>query len=136
MAIKEVEFQGKEYQGWNEWAEKFKPIKNHLDKYAGVDGSHMFETYGEEWEFIKSQDPKYVWTWVTGDMCDIVLAGPHFVNRFGYYVTEIPWDSEWDSCLLSVETECECYDEEKFDDGGDPDCKICEGYGLVTEYVG
>ena len=122
---------------WDEWVEKYKPIKNHITKYPDPQSEYdMFETYGDEWEFVKSQDPKYVWTWVTGDMCDIVLAGPHFVNRFGYYVTEIPWDSEWDSCLLSVETECECYDEEKFDDGGDPDCKICEGYGLVTEYVG
>lgn len=124
-----------EYQGWDAWAEKFRPIKNHLDKY-GHGENLMFETYDAEYEFVKEQDPRYVWTYVNGDMCDLLVAGMHFVNRMGYYVTEVPWDNDYDSCLLSVETECECYDEEKFDDGGDPDCKKCEGYGLVTEYVG
>jgi len=135
MAIKEVEFEGTEYHGWDAWFDKFKPIKNHLDKYAGTDGSHMFETYGAEVEYVQAQDPKYVWTYIDGDMSTLLVAGYHYVNRLGYYVATVPWDSEWDSCLLSVEAECECYDEEKFDDGGDPDCKKCEGYGLVTEYV-
>ena len=126
-----------EYQGWDAWVEKFKPVRNHLNKYASPENEVlMFETYDAEYEFVKEQDPKYVWTWVDGDMCSLLVAGPHFVNRLGYYVTTVPWDDEYDSCLLSVETECECYDEEKFDDGGDPDCAKCEGYGLVTEYVG
>jgi len=135
MAIKEVEFEGTEYHGWDAWFDKFKPIKNHLDKYAGTDGSHMFETYGARVEYVQAQDPKYVWTYIDGDMSTLLVAGYHYVNRLGYYVATVPWDSEWDSCLLSVEAECECYDEEKFDGDGDPDCKECEGYGLVTRYV-
>jgi len=142
MTIKEVEFEGKEYQGWDEWFNKFKPIKNHLDKYAGSDGSYMFETYGDEVEFVQAQDPRYVWTEVQGDMSTLLVAGYAYVNRLCYYITEIPWDSEWDSCLLSVEVECECYSEDedvmeaRNEEFGDPDCKICEGYGLKTEYVG
>jgi hypothetical protein len=45
-----------EYQGWSEWEDKFKPIKNPFR-----DPQHeeiIFETYGEEWEFVKKQDPK------------------------------------------------------------------------------
>jgi hypothetical protein len=37
-------------------------------------------------------------------------------------------------CCISVEKECVCYDEESGE--GKEDCKQCEGYGLVTEYVG
>jgi hypothetical protein len=80
-------------------------------------------------------------------MCDIIVAGLHYVNRLGYYVTEVPWDDDMDSVLLSVETECECYDEDEpytvtlpngqqFNSEADPDCKKCEGNGFITEYVG
>jgi hypothetical protein len=125
-----------EYQGWNEWETKFKPIKNQFR-----DPQHeevAFETYGEEWEFVKAQDPKYVWTNIQGDMSDLIVAGFAFVNRLQYYITEIPWENEDDYVLLSVEEECECYNEEGYEDGesGDINCLECEGYGHVTKYVG
>jgi hypothetical protein len=122
-----------EYQGWDVWAEKFKPVNNHLDKYATPEHpNQMFETYDEEGDYIKSLDPKYVWTNVQGDMADLLVAGVSYVNRLSYYVTEIPWDDEYDSVLLSVEAECVCYDEET--GNGKDDCDACEGYGLVTVY--
>lgn len=124
-----------EYQGWDEWETKFKPKKNHFSKYDET----MYETYGEEWEYIKNLDPRYVWTNVQGDMSDLLIAGIHYVNRLGYYVTEVPWDDDMDSVLLSVEVECECYDEEGHEDNGGEygkaDCTKCEGYGYVTNYV-
>jgi hypothetical protein len=120
----------KEYQGWSEWEAKFKPKKNHLSKYNET----MFETYGEEWEYIQSLDPRYVWTNVQGDMADLLVAGVAYVNRLCYYVCEVPWEDDMDTCLLSVEVECECYDEETGE--GKDDCQICEGYGLTTMYVG
>ena len=131
-----------EIQGWDVWAEQYKPVKNHLYKYADPDSTmKMFETYGEEVEYIQNYDPKYVWTYVDSDMCSLILAGYHYVNRLGYYITEVPWTDEDTTVLLSVERECECYDEEAWDNGeredaGDPNCTKCEGYGLVTEYVG
>lgn len=141
--MEKVEDTSTEYQGWDEWATKFKPIRNHLDKYASdKNPSHMFETYGAEYEYVQSVDPKYVWTYVDGDMSSLLVAGIHFVNRIGYYVCEVPWDNDNDSCLLSVETECECYSEDeevmetRNEEYGDPNCSKCEGYGLVTEYVG
>jgi len=127
-----------EYQGWQEWENKFKPIKNHM--VADPD-QQMFETYGEEVEFVCKQDNQYVWTWIQGDMSDLIVAGYHYVNRLGYYITEVPWDDEYDYALLSVEVECECYSEDeevmesRNDEMGDPNCPECEGYGLVTRYV-
>jgi hypothetical protein len=130
--MEKVEDTSVEYQGWDEWAKKFKPIKNHLV----VDpDEQMFETFGDEVDFVKAQDEKYIWTYVDGDMSSLLVAGYHYVNRLGYYVTEVPWDNEWDSCLLSVEVECECYDEDAWE-WGDPDCQKCEGSGYQTEYAG
>jgi hypothetical protein len=128
-----------EYQGWTEWENKFKPIKNPFR-----DPQHeeiMFETYGEELEFVKAQDPKYVWTNIQGDMSDLIVAGFAFVNRLHYYVTEVPWEHEDDYALLSVEVECECYNEDddviesRGGEYGNPDCEECEGNGMVTKYV-
>ena len=119
-----------EILGWEAWEEKYKPIQN---KFRDHD-ERMFETYGEEVEFVQSQDPRYVWTNVQGDMSDLIVAGYAYVNRLCYYITEVPWESDDDYVLLSVEKECECYDEDSGE--GSEDCKICQGYGLVTEYVG
>jgi hypothetical protein len=119
-----------EILGWEAWEEKYKPIQNKFRDYS----EHMFETYGEEVEFVQSQDPRYVWTNVQGDMSDLIVAGYAYVNRLCYYITEVPWESEDEYVLLSVEKECECYNYDT--DEGSEDCKICQGYGLVTEYVG
>ena len=128
-----------EYQGWNEWEAKFKPKTNHFR--IPNHGEMIYETYGEEVEYVKSLDPKYVWTFVSGDGADLLVAGYAYVNRLGYYIAENPWTDEDDSCLLSVEEECECYSEdedvlvERNDNWGDPDCDKCEGAGYVTNYV-
>ena len=127
-----------EYQGWQKWEDKFKPIHNHFSNDPDQD---MFETYGEEVEFVTKADNKHVWTWIQGDMSDLIVAGYHYVNRLGYYITEVPWENEDDYCLLSIEVECECYSEDeevmesRNDEMGDPNCQECEGYGLVTRYV-
>jgi len=126
-----------EYQGWDEWADKHKPIKNHFRTHDP--NEQMFETYGEEVEFITKYDPKYVWTYLQGDYSDLICAGYHYVNRLGYYISEVPWENEDDYVLVSVETECECYDENREDNDGEfgaPNCPECDGYGMVTKYVG
>ncbi len=126
----------KEYQGWDEWVEKFKPKDNHINGQG-----KMYDTYGEEYDYIKSLDQKYVWTYVDGDMSSLIIAGHHWVNRIGYYVTEVPWEDDMDACLLSVEEECKCYNEdddvmeERGGEYGHPDCEECEGYGYVTNYL-
>lgn len=121
----------KEYQGWQEWADEFKPKSNHFNNY---EGDYLYETYGEEVEYVKSIHPNFVWTLVTGEMCDLIVAGYSYVNRLGYYITENPWHDDMDSVLLSVEEECECYDEDTCE--GKEGCKNCEGAGYVTNYIG
>jgi hypothetical protein len=122
------------WRGWREWESKFKPIENH---FAKLEGETTFETYGLEAEFVLTQENKYVWTWIAGDLSDLIVPGFHRKSRLGYYITEVPWESEEDYALLSVEVECECYNEDGYEDGemGKADCSECEGYGLVTKYV-
>lgn len=124
-----------EIQGWKAWEDKFKPIKNHFRQDPD---EQMFETYGEEVEFVTKYDPKYIWTYIQGDMSDLLVAGYHYVNRLGYYISSVPWENEDDYALLSVQEECECYKEEGYEDGeyGNEDCPECEGYGYVTRFIG
>jgi hypothetical protein len=124
--------------GWDAFEKEFKPKQNHLVP----SNNYNFETYDEEWEYIKSLDPHYVWTWVDGDMSSLLVAGVAWVNRISYHVCEIPWQDDTDyEVILSVEVECECYSEDedvmesRNGEYGDPDCQICEGYGYRTEYV-
>ena len=72
--------------------EQFKPIKNHLVATSCYDG-HMFETYGQEHEFIKEQlkvNPLTVWTLLDSENSSFISEGWHYVNRLGYFVTEVP----------------------------------------------
>lgn len=39
-------------------------------------------------------DSKHLWTVVEADGSLYVQNGPHFVNRFGYLITEEPWTEE------------------------------------------
>lgn len=123
---------------WDTWVEKYRPIPNPIASSPAVDDVLMYETYGEELELIKQTNPNNIWTMVDGDMSTIILAGWHFVNRIGYYITEVPWTDERETVLISVEVECECFDQDRYDEGeeaGDPECNQCEGYGLRTEYL-
>ena len=125
---------------WTEWEEKFKPIKNHITKYPNADMEYgSFETYGAEQEFVASKiEDRLVWTMGDGDMCTYLSNGYHYINRISYYVCTVPYEEDVDyQIIVSTEQECECYDEEDFNNGGEggnSDCKICEGYGLVTVY--
>ena len=78
----------------DEWFKQFKPIPNHLDENASFnDGEHgyMFETYGDEVEFVKSQSPDKIWMYGDGDDgASYVWSGWGFVNRLGYFITEVP----------------------------------------------
>jgi len=70
-------------------------LRNHLNPNASWsynDGPGcLFETYGEELEFVRGQDPSYVWTILDGDDDGQYLAsGFHFVNRIGYLISTVP----------------------------------------------
>lgn len=86
----------------NEWLslsedefEKLYPlIENHLNPNAswsvGNGRGCLFETFGDELEFVKSQDPSKVWTLVDCDEGSCIISGFHFVNRVGYLISTVP----------------------------------------------
>ena len=79
---------------FEQFIEKYKPLKNHLDDNASYDGL-MFETYGEELEFVRKQDNNKIWTIVEGENNNTwFLPNYHFVNRIGYFICEIHWENE------------------------------------------
>lgn len=80
----------------DEFYEKFKPIKNHIDDNASFDGC-MYETYDKEFEFVcqKNQtSPNHIWTIVDIDGDLVITNGLHFVNRMGYLITEVPFEDD------------------------------------------
>jgi hypothetical protein len=51
----------------------------------------MFETYGDEVEFVKAQDENRIWMYGDGDDGEgHIWSGWGFVNRIGYFITEVP----------------------------------------------
>ncbi len=73
---------------WDEWVEKYKPI---LDEGGEP---KMFETYGAEVEFVKSQPSNKIWTLEDAGDGPFIMSGWHFVNRIGYYISEIPFEED------------------------------------------
>lgn len=85
---------------FEDWVEQHKPITN-PDGQGGpnIDGRMiMFETYGKDLEFVKTMlcsKPQNVWTLLDdGEGFDLIVAGYHYVNRLGYFITEVPCKSE------------------------------------------
>lgn len=74
------------------WETAFKPIENHISDDRGWNGL-MFETYGEDLQFVVAQPQNKVWTWVDSDEGTVILNGYHLVNRIGYFVTEKAWST-------------------------------------------
>jgi hypothetical protein len=77
---------------YDKFIEKFKPITNHIDDNASLDGT-MFETYGAEMEFVNTIPVTRVWTLCDdGEQC--LVSGKYLVNRIGYIVTEKEYTSD------------------------------------------
>jgi hypothetical protein len=98
---------------FEEWAEQYKPIINHLDDNASFqdETGHgiMFETYGAEVEFVKSQSPANIWMYGSGDDGGTyVWNGWGFVNRLGYFITEVPCPPDVDIQVLVGEPDLTC----------------------------
>jgi hypothetical protein len=78
----------------DEFYNEFNCVKNHLNDNASFDG-YMFETYGEELQHIqglcKNDVMKQtVWTIIEAEGKLFYISGFHYVNRFGYLITEEP----------------------------------------------
>lgn len=73
---------------WSEFVDFFKPEPN---KFSKDTDQMMYETYGEELDYVLSVRPHHVWTYVDVDFGSVVVEGYHYVNRIGYFITEVPW---------------------------------------------
>jgi hypothetical protein len=70
-------------------------VQNHLNPGAGwalgEGRGCLFETYGDELDFVRRQDPRTIWTLLDSDDGDQYLAsGYHLVNRIGYLISTVP----------------------------------------------
>lgn len=77
------------------WMKTFKPIKNTITPHSWAEGM-AFETYGDDlkhvYEVAKTA-PRTVWTLVDIGNGMTIQQGLHFVNRIGYFITEVPCSS-------------------------------------------
>ena len=92
----------------DEFDDRFQLVPNHLNPNAswgyGENGGCLFETYGEELEFVRRQDPKTIWTFVDGDDGgQYVVSGYHLVNRIGYLISTepVPDGTQIEVCIES-----------------------------------
>jgi hypothetical protein len=75
---------------YDEFFNTYNPIKNHLDTNASLNGC-MFETFGEELDYVKAQPNKLIWTYCDDGDTAYLVSGFHLVNRLGYLVGSKPF---------------------------------------------
>jgi len=81
------------------WLETYKPFQNQLDPNASWNGM-MYETYGNEEDYVRQQDIYNIWTWVDGSEGGTYLVnGMAYVNRLGYFICAVPWTDGADYCI-------------------------------------
>jgi hypothetical protein len=83
----------------DEFDVRYPLVVNHINLNAswgfGDGPGCLFETYGEELAFVRSQNPLTIWTIVDGDDGNqYVLSGYHLVNRIGYLISTIPFPED------------------------------------------
>ena len=90
----------------SDWEQVFNAVPNHIDE-----NEQFFETFGDELEFVKQQDPNKIWTLVEQDDKQYLSQGYHLVNRLKYAVTEESCPEELiDSLVLWCEFDEEIND--------------------------
>ena len=101
----------------DDWIEQFRPIKNHLNKNAGCvgfdpenqDDGCMFETYGDELDYIKKilkgkvsgMSESNIWTWLDGDHFSPSSRGGLKLKELGCTFVKSSGDWHQDGMQLS-----------------------------------
>jgi hypothetical protein len=99
--------------------EQFKFMVNNYDEFSSFDGL-MFETYGDEVEYVKSQPENRIWMYGDGDDGGTYIwSGWGFVNRIGYFISEkpVPPDTKIQIKVGSYWHYCDNCNTEMEDDG-------------------
>ena len=78
----------------DEFESQYPLIENHLNPNAswtyGDARGYLFETFGEELEFVRNQNPRCIWTLLDTDGDEVLASGYHHVNRIGYLISTVP----------------------------------------------
>jgi hypothetical protein len=133
---------------FDEWCDTYKPIPNNIDTNASFDGA-MFETYGAEVDFVKKADPAHIWTYGDGDDGgSYIWNGWSFINRIGYFITEVPCPADttiqikvssyWfycEACSAEIEDDGQLINEKYYDLGFCPECATVEQLKQIGEKV-
>jgi hypothetical protein len=76
----------------------------------------MFETYGDEVKFIQEADDHSIWTYGDGDDGGTYIwSGYSFVNRIGYFLSDVKWVEGTDYQILVIPAD----DEDEVDNDED-----------------
>jgi hypothetical protein len=90
--------------------EQFKFMVNNYDENASFDGL-MFETYGDEVEYVKSKPENRIWMYGQGDDGGLYIwSGWGFVNRIGYFISEQPVPDNTTIQIMVSEPDLTCDD--------------------------
>jgi hypothetical protein len=93
----------------DDWMAKFKPVKNLLATDDSFDGC-LFDTSPEELKLVREANPKCVWTLLDWEDGRVITNGCQYVNRMGYFISEVPFDSEGGRYLEVQVEEVACHD--------------------------
>jgi len=79
----------------DEFDNRYQLLENHINLNAswgyGDRPGCLFESFGDELNFVNQQDPQTIWTLIDGDNGDMYLiSGLHFINRVGYLLSTSP----------------------------------------------
>jgi hypothetical protein len=73
----------------------------------------MFETYGDELKFIQEADDYSIWTYGDGDDGGTYIwSGYSFVNRIGYFLSNVKWVEGTDYQVLVIPADDEVDNDE------------------------
>jgi len=88
--------------------EQFKFMVNNYDENASFDGL-MFETYGDEVEYVKTKPHNRIWMYGQGDDGGLYIwSGWGFVNRIGYFISEKPFPDNTTIQIMVGEPDLTC----------------------------
>lgn len=91
---------------YDDFVSTYRPIATGI--VEGEPTRPMFAPYGRDLATVRNTDERHVWTILDvdltgpephpyegedGDNCWVIVTGYHYVNRIGYLITEVPWES-------------------------------------------
>jgi hypothetical protein len=63
-------------------------------------GGCMYETFDEEFDYVKNQPKENVWTIIDEEDELYIVSGLHIVNRLGYLITKEPCSSKNETYII------------------------------------